>query len=200
VTDARVLLAALGLALAGPAASGDIAASDERARDYFTDTALLDQDARPVRFYSDVLRDRTVAIGFVFTRCLGACPLVMEKLGKVRALLGASFGQEVHFVAISVDPDHDTPAALRRFAALHRAVGPGWTLLTGTPEDVRRILQRLGAAVDDPGEHSTGLIAGNTRSRHWTRIRPDAVPQLVARQLAELAAEPSLAVPTPGTR
>lgn len=190
MTRGRLAAAGLCLALAGQAArAGEPAAVDGRAREYFTDTVLTDQAGRPSRFYSDVLAGRTVVIGFIFTRCQGACPLIMEKLGQARRTLAAS-GAQVRYLAISVDPEHDTPERLRAFAATHQAEGPDWTLLTGKPEDVRLVLKRLGAAVDDPGEHSTALIAGNTRSRHWTRIRPDAGAQAVARILEDLAAEP----------
>jgi len=190
------LLAAL--ALAWPAAgrgaeAAAVAGDDPRARAYFTDTALLDQDGARVRFYSDALAGRTVAIAFVFTRCRGACPLIMEKLNLARARLGDAFGREIHFVAISVDPSFDTPVELKKFSREHGAQGPGWTLLTGKPDEVRLILRKLGAEVDDPGEHSTVIYAGNTRSRHWTRIRPDAGPPLVASTLLDLAAEPSAA-------
>ena len=185
----RAALAAL-LLLAAPAArAGEPAATDARARSWFTDTVLTDQAGRPVRFYQDVLEGRTVVVGFVFARCQGACPLIMEKLGRARQLLGERAG-EVSFVLLSVDPGHDTPERLRAFAAAHKAEGPGWTYLTGKPEDVKLVLKRLGAAVDDPGDHSTALIAGNTRSRHWTRIRPDAGPPAVAGILSDLAAEP----------
>ncbi len=47
---------------------------EERARAYFTDTLLLDQDGRAVRFYSDVLQGNVVVVDFIFTRCTGACP------------------------------------------------------------------------------------------------------------------------------
>ncbi len=189
MTAARLAAAIAALLLCAGASAAEPAASDERARGWFTDTVLADQDGRPVRFWSDVLEDRTVVIGFVFTRCQGACPLIMEKLGAARRLLAAS-GAPVRYLAITVDPEHDTPAKLKAFAATHQAQGPDWTLLTGKPAEVRQVLKRLGAAVDDPMEHSTALIAGNTRSRHWTRIRPDAGPQAVARILEDLAAEP----------
>jgi protein SCO1/2 len=165
-------------------------AEEARARAYFTDTELVDQDGRRVRFYGDVVAGRVVCLSFLFTRCVEACPLIAQKLNQVRLALGDRFGREVSFASISVDPDFDTPQALRRFAERQRALHPGWSFLTGPRANVRAVLSRLGAWVDSPGDHSTAFVAGNTRTRHWTKVRPDAPPTAVAQILRQLAEEP----------
>ena len=40
---------------------------EERARNFFTDTEVIDQNGKKMRFYSDVLKDRVVLISFIFT-------------------------------------------------------------------------------------------------------------------------------------
>lgn len=165
------------------------AAEDAKARDWFTDTELLTQDGTPVRFYSDVLRDRVVVIGFIFTRCAGACPIIMSKLGRVRDGLGDRLASDVRFVLVSVDSEFDTPEELKRFAEKHRASGEGWTYLTGKKENVALVLKRLGSYVEDPGEHSTGFVAGNVRTRHWVKIPPYAPPPTIVELLKGLAGE-----------
>jgi protein SCO1 len=186
-------LAAVALALAAAAppalAEPDEAAREERARTYFTDTVLVDQDGREVRFYTDVLKGRTVCLSFQFTECKEACPLIMAKLVRVRRDLGEAFGKEVHFVVLSVDPDHDTPEAFRKFAKVHGAEGPGWTFLTGPRASLATVLGKLGGWVEDPSDHTTAFVAGNSRTRHWTKVRPDVPPQGVAQLLRDLAAE-----------
>jgi cytochrome oxidase Cu insertion factor (SCO1/SenC/PrrC family) len=200
---AALLLAALRAAAAGTAAPGPTtgpaagpassaaseAAQEQRARDYFTDTVLLDQDGRKVRFYSDVMAGKVTCFAFIFTSCNEACPLIMAKLTRVKAELGQLFGAEVQVVAMSVDPEQDTPAALRAFAAKHGAEGAGWTYLTGARADVATVLGKLGSWSEDPSDHSTAFIVGNARTRHWTKVRPDAPPQAVAEILRGLAAE-----------
>jgi len=189
-------VASLGLALAawgagaaeGPATPGE-EAREAKARAYFTDTLLVDQDGREVRFYSDAIKGRTVCISFQFTECKEACPLLMAKLVRVGRDLGEAFGRDVHFVVLSVDPAHDTPEAFRRFAKLHGAQGPGWTFLTGPRAALATVLGKLGEWVDDPSDHTTAFIAGNARTRHWMKVRPDAPPQAVAEILRGLAAE-----------
>jgi cytochrome oxidase Cu insertion factor (SCO1/SenC/PrrC family) len=189
--------AALTLSLALPAAHAAPAAQTEeakeaKARAYFTDTLLVDQDGREVRFYSDVLAGRTVCLSFQFTECKEACPLIMAKLVRVRRDLAEAFGREVHFVVLSVDPEHDTPEAFRRFAKAHGAEGPGWTFLTGPKASMATVLGKLGEWVDDPSNHTTAFVAGNSVTRHWTTIRP-AVAEILRGLAAERPAPASAA-------
>lgn len=175
-----------------PAARGAGSEADQeaRARSYFTDTELLTQDGRTVRFYSDVVKGKVVCLSFIFTRCVEACPLIAQKLNRVRQELGAGFGEGIQFVSISVDPDFDTPQELRRFAERQQAIHPGWIFLTGKKANVQAVLKKLGQWVDEPGDHSTAFLAGNARTRHWTKVRPDAPPSAVAQILRQLADEP----------
>lgn len=192
---AAAMAAGLALALVAPAAGraddppAAAEAREARARAWFTDTLLVDQDGREVRFYSDVLKGRTVCLSFQFTQCKEACPLIMARLDRVRRDLGEAFGRDLHFVVLSVDPEHDTPEALRAFARRHGAEGPGWTFLTGPRASVAAVLGKLGTWVEDPSDHTTGLLAGNTRTHHWTKIRPDVSPAGVAEVLRGLAGE-----------
>lgn len=186
---AALVLLPLAARAGGPTAAASPEARDEKARAYFTNTVLLDQAGKERRFYDDVLRGKVVAISFMFTRCEGACPLITQKLNAVRKELGDAFGSGVHFVSLSVDPKHDSPAALARFATAQRAVHPAWTFLTGQPNDQKRVLKKLGELSDDPGDHNTGLVVGNVRTGHWQKIRPDAPPAAIAEILRSLAGE-----------
>ena len=195
MTSRPALAAALALVLALPARAADAppspspASREERARAYFTDTLLLDQDGRAVRFYSDVLQGNVVVVNFIFTRCTDACPLLTRRMNAVRRELGDRFGRDVRFVSVSVDPEFDTPQELRRFAERQEASSTGWTWLTGKKADVDRVLAKLGEVVEIPADHSTGFLAANVRKGHWTRIRPDASPAIVAARVRELADE-----------
>jgi len=180
-----------GRAAAATGTSREGRSPDEKARSWFTDTRLVDQEGREVRFYSDLIEGRVVAMDFVFTRCKMACPLLTEKMNRIREALGPAFGREVSFISMSVDPSNDTPQDLARFAKTHRAVHPAWRWLTGTSADVRRVLGRLGEWVEIPEQHSTELIIGNARTRHWIKIRPDAPAEATALQLQALVAEDS---------
>lgn len=174
----------------GPARAG-VATGLERQREakalaYFGNDVLTDQDGARHRFYSDLLRGRTVLIHVVFTRCPSACPLMTERLKRVRRELGPAFGANVQFLSISVDPRRDTPAALKAFAIRHGADEPGWRFLVAEEPILKRLLQRLGQWADDPQDHTTLLIAGNATAAHWTKLRPDAPPEQIAAELLQL--------------
>jgi protein SCO1 len=157
------------------------------ARSYFTDTLLVNQDSHSMRFYSDVLQDRVVLINVIYTSCEDACPLITRKLVEVRTKLGDRFGKEVQFVSISIDPERDSPQALKKFAHSQGADEAGWVFLTGAKVDVDRVLSRLGQLSPAAEDHSTLLIAGNVGAKRWSKIRPDAPVTAIAERLQVLA-------------
>ena len=56
----------------------------------------------------------------------------------------ASSGRAFRLVSISIDPEHDTPARLRDYAAKHGA-GSDWHFLTGDPATVAAVQRAFGA-------------------------------------------------------
>ena len=168
---------------AAPAAEADPDAKD---RDYFTDLELVTQDGERVRFFSDVLKDHVVLINFIFTNCGHACPLLTRSLVSVADQLGEDLGKSVRFISISIDPARDDPAAMKAFAEKHGANRPGWLFLTGEQANIDPIVKRLGAYSPDVEAHSTAVLAGNVKERHWTKIVPNLPPQAIAERMREL--------------
>jgi len=164
-------------------------ATGSKGRDYFTDTLLVAQDGRKMRFYSDVLAGHIVLINFMYASCQDACPLITASLVKARNELGDAASQ-VRFVSLSVDPEHDTPADMAKFAKKMNAQHPEWLFLTGSKANMDTVLKKLGSYTDDPTDHQTGLIIGNTRTEHWRKVRPDAPPSAIAAELRSLLTEP----------
>lgn len=178
-----------------PVAGAAAAAGTRDARAYFTDLQLRTHEGRAVRFYSDMLEGRTVLINVIYTNCRDACPLITQRLNEVRALIGDRFGRDVHFVTLTSDPERDSPAALREFAAKHSADVAGWTFLTGERANVEHILKKLGQFSQSVESHSTLLIAGNVGAKRWSKIRPDAPPLAIAERLKLLADADRVAAP-----
>jgi cytochrome oxidase Cu insertion factor (SCO1/SenC/PrrC family) len=162
-----------------------VLAEDEesRAREYFTNLELINQDGETVRFFDDVLKDKVVVINFIFTNCEGACPLITHKLTLVRDGLEGNIGNPIQFVSLSLDPARDTPAAMKEFANTHNADHDGWVFLTGKSENLANIIKRLGQFTDDMEAHSTMMLAGNVNSAHWMKIQPQEMPPQIIEKL-----------------
>jgi protein SCO1/2 len=90
------------------------------------------------------LRGKVVAVTFIYATCTDTCPLLMAKLAGLGQRLGKDLGTSVAFVAISVDPERDTPDVLRSYAQAHGTRGAGWAFLTGTPAEIRDVARRYG--------------------------------------------------------
>jgi cytochrome oxidase Cu insertion factor (SCO1/SenC/PrrC family) len=178
-----VVLVLLGMAQAGNAEMDPQA--EAAAREYFTDTVLINQDGEEVLFFSDVLKDQVVVINFIFTNCGGACPMITEKLRMARESLDEEQANALRFVSISIDPERDSPAAMREFQQTHRATG-NWVFLTGEQENLDAVVKRLGQWAPDVEAHSTLVLAGNVNERHWMKIMPSVPPPIIAEQLRTL--------------
>jgi protein SCO1/2 len=157
-----------------------------RAREYFTNLELINQDGETVRFFDDVLKDQVVIVNFIFTNCGGACPLITHKLSLVRDRMEGQIGDTVRFVSLSLDPKRDTPAAMKEFAKTHHADQEGWVFLTGKPENLEHIIRQLGQYTDDVEAHSTMMLAGNVSSAHWIKIQPHEQPPAITEKLQML--------------
>jgi len=158
----------------------------ERARSYFTNLELVNQDGETVQFFDDVMKDKVVVINFIFTNCKGACPLMTHKLTLVRDKLEGYVGKTLQFVSLSLDPERDTPAAMKEFAKTHDADHDGWIFLTGDANNLDTIIKKLGQYTDDMEAHSTMMLAGNVNNAHWIKILPQEQPPAIAEKLRRL--------------
>ncbi|MBL8213505.1 MAG: SCO family protein [Bryobacterales bacterium] len=106
----------------------------------FPDFALTAHDGEPWRL-SDA-RGSLVAVQFLYTRC--PMPEVCPRLAATFSRVQKRFPQAaLQLVSITLDPQHDTPAVLARYATYWRAQS-GWSFLTGSVEEIRRVAARFG--------------------------------------------------------
>ena len=161
-------LEALGMPVPGRSAEPAPGPPLSPAHRYFTDVVLLDQDGREVRLYSDLLAGKVVVIDSLFTECTSACPMISSTMRKIQEHLGPKMGSEVHLLSFSVDPEHDTPARLKAYAARFGA-GPGWSFLTGKKENLEIALKKLGLYVTNREGHLTLITIGNDRTGLWKK-------------------------------
>jgi protein SCO1/2 len=138
------------------------------AQKYFTYTVLINQDGEKMRFYSDLLKGKTVIIDSFFATCQGSCLPMNRNLEKVQEALGDRLGKDAYILSISVDSTVDTPPLLKAYAKKLNA-RPGWYFLTGDKASVDFVLKKLGQAVDDKQDHLNIFIIGNERTGLWKK-------------------------------
>jgi protein SCO1 len=159
-----------------PASGQPAAAAESPAHRYFGDTVLMDQEGREHRLYSDLLQGKIVIMDFIYTRCVGPCPILSGTFAKLQERLGERLGKDVFLLSFSVDPAYDTPVRLREYAERFHA-RPGWFFLTGSRENAEAVLRRLGQWVDSPEQHQTVFIVGNERTGLWKKAFGLAKPE-----------------------
>jgi cytochrome oxidase Cu insertion factor (SCO1/SenC/PrrC family) len=149
------------------------------------DVTIFDQDGSRLKFYSDLIKGKTVAINFIFTTCTTICPPLTANFRRVQQNL-AQGEVPVHLISISVDPSTDTPERLRDFAAKFKA-GPGWTFVTGDKADIDSLLQEFGVAVASKNDHTPMILIGNDVNGYWTRTYGLSSPTTLTNLILEAA-------------
>ncbi|HYL79348.1 MAG TPA: SCO family protein [Candidatus Acidoferrum sp.] len=142
--------------------------SVERSRLSIPDVPVLDQHGKQIRFYTDLVQGKVVAINFIYTICTTICPVLGATFANVQDQMGDRSGKEFSLISVSVDPVTDTPERLKAWAARFKA-RPGWTLVTGRKPDIDRLLRSLGASSAQKEDHPPLVLMGNDPMGLWTR-------------------------------
>jgi protein SCO1 len=152
-------------------------------KDYFPNVELVNQDSQKLHFYDDLLKDKVVAINFIYTQCGDSCPAETASLKRVQKLLGDRVGKDIFFYSISVDPKHDTPNVLKEYANRFN-VGHNWQFLTGRKDDVILIRKKFGLYREEEqgnsNQHNINFIIGNEATGQWMKKTPFDEPKSLA--------------------
>lgn len=121
------------------------------------DLTLLDHDGKSVRLYSDLLKDKLFVMGFFYTNCTYICARQGRLFAQLQERLGERLGREVFIVSVTMDPERDTPERLSEWAKRFKR-RPGWTLVTGPPREVGKLLDFFTGDSPGPREAHSGLF------------------------------------------
>lgn len=144
---------------------------------------------------------QALAITFIFTRCPFPtfCPKMslnfIETQNKLKALTNALANWRL--LTLSFDPEYDTPAVLKEYAARYGADPARWSFLTGATADTAAISEQFGVMFwrENPAEpinHNLRTVVVDTQGRvqkiiannNWT------ADELVAELLRAAAVRP----------
>lgn len=149
------------------------------------DVMVQDQSGKSLKFYSDLVKGKVVAINFVFTTCTAICPSLTATFRKVQQQL-VEHKFDAQLISISVDPTTDTPERLQAFASKFNAE-PGWTFITGNSSDIDSLLREFGVAVANKNDHTPMIIIGNDKAGYWTRAFGLSSPDALVKLLTEVS-------------
>jgi protein SCO1/2 len=103
---------------------------------------LINQDSVEVIFPENIIGHITV-MGFIYTHCPDICPMTTHNMYLVQKQLNEEGIDNVKFVALSFDPDRDTPEVLTKFAEIRDLDFNSWTFLTGQKNTVDEMMKRF---------------------------------------------------------
>ena len=143
---------------------------------YFPDLVLTTHEGKKVRFYDDLIKDKIVLINMMYAKCEGICTPVTMNLKKVQELLGDRVGRDIFIYSLTLKPEEDTPDKLQHYVHMHK-LGPGWTFLTGKPDEINTLRRNLGffdakAKLDQDLTNHIGMVRYGNEARQWWAMFP----------------------------
>ena len=104
------------------------------------DFSLIDYMGRDVKLTA--LRGKPVVLTFIYTNCTDVCPIITAKLNEALQLLGTD-SSKVEIVAITVDPERDTPARAKEYSD-QQGIGDRWHFITGDATQLQPVWNAYG--------------------------------------------------------
>ena len=149
------------------------------------DQELLNQESKRVRFKSDVIGDRLIAMTFTYTTCTTICPVLDSIFVDLQDLIGKRLGKDIFLVTMSIDPNTDIPARMKLYAKKLGAK-QGWVFLTGKKQDVDKVLTGLDVYSPDIYNHPPVVFVVDGRKGIWKRIYGFPSPEQIMEVIQEL--------------
>lgn len=107
------------------------------------------------------LAGRPAIVDFIFTRCPASCPRLTARMKELELKIPQS--STVRLLSITVDPEHDRPAELTRYAEGWQA-GPRWLFATGERAAIWELIRKgFLMAVEATPEDTTSPILHSNR-------------------------------------
>lgn len=162
-------------------------------RRHLPDVVLQTHEGKAALFYQDLVKDRIVVLNFMYLNCESTCPTTLHNLMQVHTRLKSRFGRDLFMYSITLDPERDTVAALRKEASHHGGARPGWLFLRASPGDTELLRRKLGFVSSDPvvdankSAHAAMLRFGNEPRQLWSMVSASASPEAIARAILWVA-------------
>jgi protein SCO1/2 len=152
--------------------------------------SLIDHDGKRVTDRS--WPGKILVVYFGFMHCPAICPTELQSIAAAVDELGAA-GEKVQPLFVTIDPERDTPAALKEHVALFH---PRMIGLTGGAEEIAAIAKSYRVyykKVDEPDsqagytmDHSGLVYVMDAVGKSVAIFRPGVAPEALAKRLKSL--------------
>ncbi|HEV7606582.1 MAG TPA: SUMF1/EgtB/PvdO family nonheme iron enzyme [Steroidobacteraceae bacterium] len=109
---------------------------------YLLDSAWVEDSGHSLQLRE--LEGDFQVLALIYTTCTGSCPVTVKALQMFSRHLPVDIKKRTRFLLVTVDPEHDTLAALRQYRRDMKLDQTRWKLLRGSPADVRELAAVLG--------------------------------------------------------
>ena len=89
------------------------------------------------------LKGKVLTMVMIYTSCKTACPRLTADMKDIESKVGKQNSDELQYVLVSIDPEHDTPERMRAFIKNNKLEGKQWVFLRGSEEDTRELANVL---------------------------------------------------------
>lgn len=150
---------------------------------------LVTHEGKNVRFYDDLVKNKIVTINFFYAKCEEICPMVTANLAKVQKLLSRDVARKLFMYSFTLKPEDDTVDVIRHYREMFGA-GPGWTFLTGKPNDIEKLRKGIGFTYPEPAidkdktQHIGNIRYGNEPLMLWAACPGMAHPPFIAESIS----------------
>lgn len=117
---------------------------------------------------NEALGSGPVMVDFIFTTCTTICPVLSATFSEVQGKLTAE-DANVRLISISIDPEQDTPARLKEYAAKFHAK-QNWQFLTGSLADSVTVQKAFEAYRGDKMNHLPLTLIRASAGSPWVRL------------------------------
>jgi protein SCO1/2 len=133
------------------------------------DVKLVNAEGATVPLRSELAeQDKPVILNFIFTTCGAICPVMSATFSQLQDSLGEA-RDAVRMVSISIDPEEDTPDALKAYAGKYGA-GPQWQMLTGSLADSIAVQRAFDVYRGDKMSHQPATFLRAGPGQPWVRL------------------------------
>jgi protein SCO1/2 len=132
------------------------------------DVTLINQEGQRIQFRDLVNCGKPVVVDFIYGTCTTICPVLSAGYTNFQRKIGAD-SAKVQLISISIDPEHDGPAVMKKYLKNYRAQ-PGWDFLTGSRKDIDSVMRAFNAYIPNKMSHYPIMFLKAPGDEKWVRL------------------------------